>query len=147
MKKILPILLALILTACSMGSQTELSRNQQKWRDAGASHYRFSLFIGCFCPFSQDMPLIIEVENDQVVSLESQIGTTIDPMNREKYERYATIDLIFAEVERSVNGEADEVTAAYDSKYGFPAQVTIDYIKNAVDDEVTLSISAFEALP
>ena len=147
MKKLLPIFLSLILTACAMGSQTDLSRNQQKWQNAGISHYRFDLFISCFCPFGQDMPLIIEVENDQVVSMEFHSGNTINATDREYFERLATIERIFSEMQKDLNGEADEITVTYDSTYGFPEQVNIDYIKNAVDDELALTISGFEALP
>ncbi len=52
MRKLLFIFMALALTACSIGSQTEIERNQQKWQDANISHYRYNLFIGCFCVFS-----------------------------------------------------------------------------------------------
>jgi hypothetical protein len=34
----------------------------------------------------------------------------------------------------------------YDPTYGFPSQVSIDYIKRAVDDELGLQVSNFEVL-
>lgn len=147
MRKLIFIVIALALAACSMGNPSELARNQQKWQDANVSHYRFSLFVGCFCVFSQDMPLNIEVQDGQVVSMEYQSGNAIDEGSRDLFRRYETIDQIFAELEKDLNGEADEITVAYDSTYGYPAQVSIDFIKDAVDDEVTLNISAFEKLP
>jgi hypothetical protein len=93
------------------------------------------------------MPLNIEVKDGEVVSMEYQSGNEIDAANLEYFQRFATIDKIFDELEKDKNGEADEVTVAYDEKYGYPAQVNIDFIKNAVDDEVSLQISAFEVLP
>jgi hypothetical protein len=109
MRKLTFIFIVLALTACSMGSQTEIERNKKKWQDANVSHYRFNLFVGCFCVFSQDMPLVIDVQNGEVVSMEYQSGKEIDASSRELFDKYATIDRIFAELEKDINGEADEV--------------------------------------
>jgi len=147
MKKLLFIFIALVLAACSMGSQTEIERNKEKWQDAGITHYRFDLTLGCFCVFSQDMPLVIEVQDGEVVSMEYQSGNEIDAANRELFEKYATIDRIFSELETDINGAADEVVVSYDSTYGFPEQATIDFVKNATDDELYVTISGFEKLP
>lgn len=147
MRKLIFIFIALALAACSMGNQSEIERNRQKWQDLGISHYRFNLFVGCFCVFSQDMPLVVEVQNGQVVSMEYQSGKAIEEGNRELFRRYETIDQIFSELEKDLKGEADEVKVTYDSTYGFPKQVNIDFIKEAIDDEVSLTISGFEKLP
>jgi hypothetical protein len=65
----------------------------------------------------------------------------------ELFKKYETIDLIFAELEAGQHGAADEVTVKYDATYGFPTEATIDVIKEAVDDELYLTISNFEQLP
>ncbi|MSR01462.1 MAG: hypothetical protein EXR94_01795 [Gemmatimonadetes bacterium] len=39
------------------------------------------------------------------------------------------------------------VTVSFDRQYGFPSDATIDYIKNAVDDELSLKASNFVVLP
>lgn len=147
MRKLIFIFMALFLAACSMGSQTEIERNKEKWQDANVSHYRYNLFVGCFCVFSQDMPLVIEVKDGEVVSMEYQNGNEIDASSRELFEKYATIDRIFSELAKDINGEADEVIVTYDSTYGFPAEVNIDFIKDAIDDELALTVSNFEKLP
>ena len=115
MKKLLFIFLTLILAACTAagnapGSQSEIEQNKEKWQDANISHYRYHLSITCFCIFSQDMPLIIEVQDGEVVSMEFQSGNEIDANSRELFEKYATIDRLFTELEADLNGAADEVT-------------------------------------
>lgn len=61
--------------------------------------------------------------------------------------RYATIDRLFSELgSDSVQG-ADKLTVSYDPTYGFPSEISIDFIELAVDDELYLSVSAFEPLP
>src|SRR3990172_6788707 len=147
MRKLLLTFVVLALAACSMGNQTEIEGNQEKWRDANISHYRFNLSIGCFCVFSQDMPLVIEVMDGKVVSMEYQSGNAIDATSREFFDKFKKIDGIFSELEADLAGAADEVTAAYDPTYGFPVDVTIDYVKEAIDDELYLTVSGFEALP
>ena len=148
MRKLLLTIIVLALAACSMGNRTEVERNRDKWRDANISHYRFDLNIGCFCVFTQDMPLVIEVMDGKVVSMEYQGGNAIDVTNREIFERYSTIDHIFSEIEADLGGAADEVTVVtFDPTYGFPVDVTIDYVKEATDDELYLTVSGFEALP
>ena len=148
MRKLLLTFIVLALAACSMGNQTEIEGNQEKWRDANISHYRFNLSIGCFCVFTQDMPLVIEVTDGKVVSMEYQTGNAIDATNREFFDRFSTIDRIFSELEADLAGAADEVTVVtFDPTYGFPVDVTIDYVKEAIDDELYLTVSGFEALP
>jgi hypothetical protein len=153
MKKLLFVFLTLALAACTaagnaLGSQSEIEQNKEKWENANISHYRYHLSITCFCIFSQEMPLIIEVQDGEVVSMEYQSGNEIDAPSLELFEKYATIDRIFTELEADLNGAADEVTIAkYDPTYGFPTEVTIDFVKEATDDELYLNLSNFEELP
>jgi hypothetical protein len=139
--------ITLALAACSLGGQTEIERNREKWQDTNISHYRFNLFVGCFCVFTADMPLAIEVQDGKVISMKYENGKEIDAPPRELFEKYATIDRIFAELEADINGAADEVVVTYNHTYGFPEQASIDFIKDAVDDELMLTISNFEELP
>jgi hypothetical protein len=146
MRKLLFIVITLALAACSLGGQTKIERNKEKWQDTGISHYRYELFVGCFCVFSQDMPLVVEVQDGEVVSMEYQSGNEIDATNRELFDKYATIDRIFTALETDLK-DADEVVVTYDPTYGFPTKVNIDYIKDAIDDELGLTVSNFEPLP
>ena len=152
MKKLLLILMTLVLAACTavgnaMGGQSEIEQNKEKWQDANISHYRYHLNISCFCAFVENMPLIVEVQDGKVISMEYQNGNEIDPSLLELFEKYATIDRVFTEVEAGLNGAADSVVVKYDPTYGFPTDVTIDIEQQAADDEVYLTLSNFEQLP
>ena len=166
MRKILFILLAIVLTACSgvatdipteipneipadlpTGVSGDLDSARRQWEQAAISHYRFNLNMVCFCAFAENMPLTIEVQDGEVVSMEYQNGNEIDPASLEFFQRYETIDKIFAELGKAIDGEADEVTVSFDDAYGFPEQVDIDFIEEAIDDELVLTISGFEVLP
>jgi ABC-type glycerol-3-phosphate transport system substrate-binding protein len=145
MKKILLAVMALLLAACS--SASEFDSNLEKWQGMGITHYRYQLMIGCFCPFGQDMPLTIEVENGEVASILRADGAPVDSSDPsfETYSAYATIDLVFSELESNLT-EADEITVTYDPLYGFPGEISIDYIKEAMDDELYIQVSNFESI-
>lgn len=149
MKKLILISLVFILAACSTGG-SELSRNKQTWEDANISHYRFELNLSCFCAFRDQMPLTVEVKDDEVVSVTDVTGVSVstDDPNYQYFVELATIDLLFAELE-SVTGSADagKVIVKYDPTLGYPTEASIDYIKDAVDDELYVSVSGFEGLP
>ena len=147
MKKILLLVLSLILAACSTAS--EYDQNLKKWQDADVAHYQFDLFIGCFCPFRDMMPLTIEVLNGEVVSITQQDGTAVtenDP-SYTYFVEVATVDRLFEKLNSSLNGGADEVLVTYDATYGFPVTISIDQIKEAIDDEIAYQVANFEVLP
>jgi hypothetical protein len=148
MKKLTLLLLALILAACSTGGGTELSRNQSKWQDAGIDHYRFDISVGCFCLFRSQMPVTVEVQDGEVVSMIDVNGEAFpmdDPMS-DLVLKHATIDRLFSELGSDPVQEADHLTMTFDPTYGFPTEVAIDFIELAADDELYLSVSAFEPL-
>jgi hypothetical protein len=148
MKKLLLLTLIFVLAACSTGG-SDLSRNQSKWTDANITHYRMQLSIGCFCVFRDQMPLTVEVNDGQIVSLTAADGTQVldtDP-NYQFYTPHATIDLLFAELESAVNDGAESITVTYDPTYGFPVEIAIDVSQQIADEEMYYSITNFEALP
>jgi len=148
MKKLVLLMLAIVLAACSAAQpKSDFDRAHETWQDAKISHYRFNVFVSCFCVFNEDMPLIIEVKDGEVVSMEFKSGKEIDAANLEYFQRFATVDKLFDEIEKDQNGEADKVTVEYDATYGFPTRIDIDFIEQAVDDELYLTISEFQALP
>ena len=93
------------------------------------------------------MPLVIEVKDGEALSIEYKSGKEIDAASMELFQRYATIDKIFAELENAREGGADTVTVTYDDAYGYPKEVSIDFEQQAADEEIYLTISNFEALP
>lgn len=89
---------------------------------------------------------MIEVENDQVTSIEYQSGMLLDATSPENFENYGTINRIFQLVTADLKGERKEVSVTYDPTYGFPANFFTDFHEGA-DDELRLSIEDFEVLP
>jgi len=148
MKKLILLTLIVILTACSIKAPSELEKNRQTWQDAGIKHYRFSLDIGCFCAFRSQMPIAVEVQNGEIVSItypDGTIAAATDP-GYETISSNATIERLFSELEADLGGKADEVKVTYDPTYGYPASINIDFIAAAMDDEISYTVTNFEIL-
>jgi len=125
-------------------AKIELVRNQQKWQNAKIPHYRFRLFNGCICEPNEEV--LVEVENDQIVSMSYPSGRTMSEYDREYFESLGTMDRLFSTVEGELGGESLKVIVKYDSTYGFPVEVSSERSQGA-DDELLLMISGFEVLP
>lgn len=162
MKTLMMLVLTLMLAACSAvplnlpgagqnttpAPQAEVADNQAKWKNAGIQAYRFKLNIGCFCAFRDRMPLSIEVRDGQVVSMAFSDGTQVpaDDPGREMFDRFSTVERIFAELRSGASASAQVVRVTYDPTYGFPADLYIDPQQQAADDEFTVQVSEFEPL-
>jgi hypothetical protein len=138
--------LVFILSAC--GGASTFQRNQDRWERQNISHYRFTVTVSCFCPFA-NVEVTYEVLNGQVVnqSVHSSPDNPVDEAQvSDFYQPYNTIEKVFDYVGEAIR-DADETTIDYDPTYGFPINISIDWIKQAIDDEMYLTISNFEALP
>ena len=126
----------------------ELARQEATWQTLNIRNYRYQLMVGCFCPMNATMPITVEVRDGAVVSLVDANGATVaqgDPGNG-FFTQYTTIPGIYATLATLAFRDADKLTVIYDPIYGFPSEVSADFIEMAVDDELYLSISAFTPL-
>jgi hypothetical protein len=147
MKQITLLLLSLILAGCSAfpSSGGDVERNLDKWEAQDISDYRFNLHIGCFCPWSDLMPLTIEVRDGEPVSITSGGEQVTDPF-LESFRQYDTVEELFGVILSAQESGADEIKVEYDLKYGFPTSIAIDYIELAMDDEMGFYVTEFEVL-
>jgi hypothetical protein len=127
----------------------QLDANLQRWQAQGIAHYRMQVNIGCFCPFFDRMPLTVEVQDGQVLSVADAKGQPVaadDPIRSFGNEQLMTIEGVFAYA-REAFQTADKTEVAYDPALGFPRSLSIDSIELAMDDEMSVLISEFEVLP
>ncbi len=137
-------ILALTLSAC--GGTPEMQTNREKWNAAKVTHYTFELMISCFCPFSEIMPITVEVKDGEIVSMTDVNGKAVEGEFAQYIEEAASIERLFALAEKNAS-EADEIEVTYDAQYGFPSAINIDFIKLAVDDEISYYVNNFKPLP
>ncbi len=140
------MLFIVVLSACTPFSNSELTHNREKWLLTDIHHYRFQVIVSCFCSFVHQMPLEVEVQDGQVVSMTYKDGTAVPAQERSAFAKVETIDALFDYSSR-VMQQADRVDIQYDPIYSYPASVSIDFMKNAMDDEMDLRVQSFELLP
>lgn len=145
LKRFTIILTIIVLTACSVTPQSPLAANRQKWEAQHINHYRFHLLISCFCAFRDKMPLTIEIKDGQVVSMLDNQGQSLAAF-ADAFETYNSIGKLFGILDSALNGGADKVTVEYNADYGYPQSISIDYVEQAMDDEMGFTINEFEIL-
>ena len=138
------LLLACSTLACSdLGPQAsdlrdEVARNRARWEAVGPTTYVYAVAHNCFCPMEAVGPVRVEVEAGEViVRTYVQSGTPVDPTFAEVFP---AVDGLFDVLDRAIEQEADDIQVTWDQDTGAPLQISIDYLKGAVDDEEGYSI-------
>ena len=141
-------LLAVIGSACATNPIDEMRAEYEieraAWQAMGATAYTYQLRISCFCPVGP-YPVRVTVEDGVVTSVawvDPEPGFSGDDPDQDFYGR--TIDDLYDVLGRAFDTEADAIGVTYDAGAHYPAQIDLDYYRNAVDDEVTYRASGFE---
>ncbi len=125
------------LVGSTSGGGSDLTRNQKAWNSFNRGTYDFVLQRGCFCVYAGQFE--IRVRDNQI----EEIIPSWDDLRgvpKEDYQYFQTIDDIFDLLENAYTEEAFLIDVEY-SDNGYPTQISIDYIENAVDDELSLGVS------
>ena len=132
--------------------QQTLNENQQTWQQSGIDQYQLTVQKTCFCPLSDTLPIQFSVSNNQVVDSRYDCSgiqfIRPEPLCDEKpaARLNQTVNSLFQIIQNGIDNTADKITVDYDLSYGFPNQISIDFIELAADDEVFYQISDFKKL-
>ncbi|MEO7964259.1 MAG: DUF6174 domain-containing protein, partial [Gemmatimonadaceae bacterium] len=144
--------LALVAAGCdqitgldgNLGSeQRQLSSARRDWDDVFIRDYEYVVRRDCYCLWSGSA-IRVTVRNDFVVAITRE--STGEPISLSNSYVFPTIDGIFSHIQSAIDSRAYRVEASYDSQYGFPTDVYIDYDRRAADDEEGLTLLAFRRL-
>jgi Family of unknown function (DUF6174) len=97
------------------------------WLASGIEDYSFHIEVRCFCPGDSTTIVV----SDGVPDRPSGLGPA-----------FSTIPSLIAEVERAEREATGDVEVRW-GPYGVPEVVSIDWIENAIDDEISWTISEF----
>jgi hypothetical protein len=119
-----------------------LNFNRSLWDKANISNYRYTFSNGCFCIGEARGPVVIEVRNGQTTSI------TLDgkPANPQYFEKYKTIPKLFNVIQDAINRKAYSLNVQYNSQFGYPTQISIDYNSQIADEEIYLTIENFQKI-
>ena len=137
LKSALLFVLASSLAACSLfDGQPEYS---------GPDDYVYTLNVGCFCLATG--PLRITVRDGEVSDVETlDAWRRDDPWYDDAVEDRSMTLVELEALVRRARRTADDVEVEYDPTYGFPVSVSIDWYRDAVDDEIGYTVSDYTPL-
>ena len=140
------IFLAAFLSACGASQRPALQHNRSLWESQSIQHYRFNFRIGCMCPWNALMPLTVEVQNGEILSLTASNGGDITPY-LDTFRPHATVERLFDLVDSAIARGVYKLVVQYDPTYGFPASIVIDPSRMIMDDETGYYVTNFKVLP
>jgi len=137
-------LFVLILAAAAVVSGCQLlgfeggddDDHRDIWASKNDGSYSYVLNRGCFCwPAGNYWVQVEDYKVQTVINTHTQ-----EPLDSTLFAEIETIEDMFDLIDRARSEGADELDVEY-SKDGYPTSITIDWYKQAVDDEMYLGVS------
>ena len=123
---------------------TDIGEALERWQNRDFESYSIEQSVLCFCPPPHSFT--IEVVADSIVNIDFDDddldgwGLSEEELEELAIEKAFTINDVFALITKNLDS-AHELNATYDPRYGYPSEVYLDRIKNAVDEEITIRMS------
>ena len=118
---------------------TEVQMNREKWMSHEISSYQIEMQKICYCVPEVVRMMVFEVEGDEVVSVKyADTGEDVDPQH---YGNFNTIEGMFTFVEKALEKSPADLSIAYDEKYGYIKELSVDFKENIADDEISIIAS------
>lgn len=133
----------LALGACSNpygpGLELELQQATALWQRSAMVNYQFEMRRSCFCGFADAGHRVrVTVQNGAVVEAYNiDLEASLTPEQR---VAVPTIDGLLTIIRDAFDQSADRVRVRYDGDTGAPISIYIDYNRQAVDDELSISV-------
>ena len=141
---ILIALLSGVACRAPTDAESDLSAALRRWAGAAPPAYEITLRRTCFCPQEVVGPVVVTVRGGRVESRRYLTGTPVDARFAESFP---TVEGLFAFVDDAIRRRAAQITATYDSRFGYPANVFVDYEVNVADEENGFVVQEFRAVP
>jgi hypothetical protein len=143
------LLITVVIPNTEVASEArELEQNQARWESQHITHYRMSLSIWGFLESADDydrMPLIIEVKNNEVVSVVDALGASWAP-DYPVVSKAFTIDGLFSLANDWIWKKPVSIDVKYHPTLGLPTDITIDPWKEPCCQWGGYRIEGFEEL-
>jgi hypothetical protein len=126
-------------------SQAQLSNQRELWDTQGLTNYQYDITRSAYnvSPFN-DL-LRVTVSGGEIVEIFNLDQNEFVDMA--DYDAFGPIEITFNTINNALVDEADQISVEYDSIYGFPVSVFIDYSVQIVDEEYSVTVTNFNVLP
>lgn len=125
--------------ATSNDIATEVQLNREKWKSHGISNYEIEMQKICYCVPEVVRMMVFEVGDEKVETVRyADTGEDVDPQH---YGDFNTIEGMFTFVEQALEKNPADLSIAYDEKYGYIKELSVDFKENLADDEISIIAS------
>ncbi|MFV1987698.1 MAG: DUF6174 domain-containing protein [Gemmatimonadota bacterium] len=141
------LVVAVAVAACSnplAPERDELNAARALWAANAPDAYAYRFQRLCFCGSEVVRGVRIEVAGGQVVSV---VPVDDGPPLQTPIDEFPTIDDLFDEILSAIEAEADQLLATYNAELGYPVDVAIDFIFEAIDEEMAFEVREFTPSP
>jgi hypothetical protein len=107
-----------------------LRQNRARWGGQSARSYEYVFERVCFCAPDARGPFRVRVENDRIVR----------SVPADAFSAVLTVPQVFDVIQEAIGRRACTIDVRYDASAGFPAEVFIDYVALAADEEMGFRI-------
>ncbi len=143
---LLIVLLALTPLGCTdvFGPEQEtLAAARARWALTDTDDYVFEFRRSCFC--APDFVRLVRIRVLDGIVGSAVYADTEEPISL-PLTSVPTIGDLFDEIADAMDATAFAVVADYDEDMGYPTSVAIDFIEDAIDDEMAFTVSSFQLL-
>jgi hypothetical protein len=117
------------------GQAAELRDARELWLSSTSNNYEFEYSVACLCDESTAQPVTVRVrENEFERAFVAATGERLDTSGTSVIPR--TMDDIFDNVSRQIDGRPASLEVAYDTDLGYPLSIRVDYDAETDGDEV-----------
>ncbi len=139
---VLALLMLMTTPGCEIlgndsGRRSDLETQKRVWNSYNSGTYSYVLQRGCFCIYTGQYE--IRVRDNIIVDI-IPAWDDLEGVPKDDWQYFHTINQLFELLEDALANEADKVDVEF-SEFGYPVRIDIDYIKNAIDDELFLGVS------
>lgn len=144
-------LAALVISAsCYQASNAEADANlraaQTRWSRSGVQDYSIVVQYLCFlrsqniCPYTR--PVHVTLRGKVVSRVDAETEQPVPQAG----SRIRDIEGLFDLVREAIDRHAHRIAVSYDTTYGYPKFIEIDYLENGIDDELQIKVSSFQPM-
>ncbi len=126
---------------------TKLEKQKLIWQLNRPADYSYRIFKTCLCPAYERGPFKVTVRNYNIADIQYLGARPLEIQSSMLSNANLQLDSLFGTMQQHFLQNPDKVLIDYDPEYGYPAEVSIDFIRTTTDDEVGIFISNFELLP
>ncbi|MFT5144428.1 MAG: hypothetical protein ACI80V_003165 [Rhodothermales bacterium] len=148
MRPLFLLFLGGLITGCALtgpesnAELTDLDEARERWEQWGLDDYDIDLTRSCFCIGAGAMTVL--VRDDTVAAVLQQDSPW--SFDQGWWQYIPTVDGLF-DLAEEAQKDAFRVDITFSQTHGYPVEISIDWIENAVDDEISYSVSGIDASP